>query len=248
MKTVFLFISNFVYSSDFLRTDYIKYLSTKYKVVVFMSPQAFCEDNKPYFKSENVTYVPWKLQNPGFWNLFGKYFRYSIIRKYDFEPVVVRNKEKGMKDWRRRFLKYFSYIAPASFWTNDLFTKLEKIFIPRSKALEEKIKEYKPVMFLTATPGFSHPDAEAIIYAKKFGIKTAAINFSWDNLHNGGVHFRRPERLCSFREESPPAIPPKKSFRKLRLLLLPKSEKILLPYIAVLTFPEVILKIKLRLL
>lgn len=195
MKTIFLFISNFVYSSDFLRTDYIRYLSSKYKVVVFMSPQAFCEDNKPYFKSENVTYVPWKLQNPGFWNLFGKYFRYSIIRKYDFEPVVVRNKEKGMKDWRRRFLKYFSYIAPASFWTNDLFTKLEKIFIPRSKALEEKIKEYNPSLFITATPGFSHPDAEAIIYAKKFGIKTAAVNFSWDNLHNGGVHFRRPDYL-----------------------------------------------------
>lgn len=195
MKTVFLFVSNFVYSSDFLRTEYIQYLSSKYKVVVFMQPQAFCKDNKTYFISPNVTYVPWTTQFPKFWNIFGKYFRYSLIRKYDFEPVIVRNQEQGMKDWKRRFLRYVSYIAPASFWTNDLFTKLEVRFAPQSKAFLEKIKEHKPSLVITSTPGFSHFDAEAIILAKKAGIKTAAVNFSWDNLHNGGMHFRRPDGL-----------------------------------------------------
>jgi hypothetical protein len=160
-----------------------------------MPPQAFCEDNKPYFKSENITYIPWNIQSPKFWNLFGKYFRYSIIRKYDFEPVIVRNREKGMNDWRRKFLRFFSYIAPQSFWTNDLFTKLELIFAPRSSLYNEKIKLYKPDLVITATPGFNHFDAEAIILSRKAGLKTAAINFSWDNLHNGGMHFRRPDYL-----------------------------------------------------
>lgn len=195
MKTIFLFVSNFVYSSDFLRTDYIKYLSSKYKVIVFMPPQAFCKDNKPYYKSDNITYIPWNIQSPKFWNLFGKYFRYSIIRKYDFEPVIVRNREKGMNDWRRKLLRLFSYIAPQSFWTNDLFTKLELIFAPKSALYNEKIKLYKPDLVITATPGFNHFDAEAIILSKKAGLKTAAINFSWDNLHNGGMHFRRPDYL-----------------------------------------------------
>lgn len=160
-----------------------------------MPKEAFCGDNKPYFKSKNVKYIEWEIQSPKFFNLFGKYFRYSLIRKYDFEPVVVRNKEKGMNDWRRKVLKYISYLAPKSFWTNDLFTKLEVIFAPRSKKFDDLVSEHKPSIILTATPGFSHPDAEAIILAKKAGIKTAATNFSWDNLHNGGMHFRRPDYL-----------------------------------------------------
>lgn len=194
-KTVFLFISNFVYSSDFLRTEYIKYLCLKYKVVVFMQPEAFCDDNKPYFSSSNVTYVPWQIQYPKFWNFFGKYLRYSLIRKYDFEPVIQRNQEQGMKDWRRRTLRYFSYIAPKSFWTNDLFTRLELIFLPNSRKFQKKVQQHKPDLVLTATPGFSHFDAEAIQLAKKNKIRTAAVNFSWDNLHNGGMHFRRPDYL-----------------------------------------------------
>lgn len=195
MKTVFLFVSNFVYSSDFLRTEYIRYLSDRYRVVIFMPPQAFCKDNKPYYASDNITYVPWKVQSPNFWNLFGKYFRYSLIRKYDFEPVVVRNKERGMRDWRRSMLRYLSYCAPKAFWTNDFFTRLEVLFAPRSNEYEAKIKEFAPSLVLTATPGFSHFDAEAIILSKKAGLKTAAVNFSWDNLHNGGMHFRRPDYL-----------------------------------------------------
>lgn len=195
MKTVFLFISNFVYSSDFLRTEYIKHLSSKYNVVIFMPPQAFCKDNRPYYSSKNITYIPWSVQFPKFWNFFGKYLRYSLIRKYDFEPVVKRNKEKGLNDWRRKLLSRISYIMPSSFWTNDLFTKLETIFLPSSKSYDEKIRQFKPDIVITATPGFSHFDAEAIILAKKAGIKTAAVNFSWDNLHNGGMHFRRPDYL-----------------------------------------------------
>lgn len=200
MKVVFLFISNFVYSSDLLRTEYIKYLSSKYKVVVFMPPEAFCEDNKPYFKAENITYVSWGLKFPKFWNLFGKFLRYSMIRKYDFEPVVIRNRENGMKDWRRKFLRIVSYVLPEKFWTNSLFTKLELFFLPQSKEFDEKIKEYKPSLLLTATPGFSHFDAEAILLAKKAGLKTASINFSWDNLHNGGMHFRHPDYLIVWNE------------------------------------------------
>lgn len=195
MKTVFLFISNFVYSSDFLRTEYIKYLSKKYNVVVFIPDEAFCSDNKSYYMSPNVKYVKWKVQSPKFWNLFGKYLRYSLIRKYDFEPVVVRNKEKGMKDWRRKLLSILSHSAPKSFWTDDLFTKLEYIFAPNSIDFNNVVREYNPSLVLTATPGFSHLDAEAIILAKRAQIKTVAINFSWDNLHNGGMHFRRPDYL-----------------------------------------------------
>ena len=165
-----------------------------------MPRAAYCSDNQPYYSSPNITYVEWNVQSPKFWNLFGKYLRYSLIRKYDFEPVVVRNREKGMKDWRRKLLRMISYAAPKSFWTNDLFTKLEVLLAPNSKPFQEKVKQFNPSLVIIATPGFSHADAEAIVLAKKVGIKTAAINFSWDNLHNGGMHFRRTDFLIVWNE------------------------------------------------
>lgn len=200
MKTVFLFIPSFVYSSDFLRTDYIKYLSSKYKVIVFIPPQALCKDNKSYYISSNITYVEWSVQFPKFWNFFGKFLRYSLIRTFDFEPVVKRNRMKGLKDWRRGLLRFISFAFPKEFWTNKLFTKLELFFIPQSKLFNEKVKEFNPALVLTATPGFNHIDAEAIIFAKKAKITTAAVNFSWDNLHNGGMHFRHPDYLIVWNE------------------------------------------------
>ncbi|MEK7612059.1 MAG: CDP-glycerol glycerophosphotransferase family protein [Patescibacteria group bacterium] len=199
MKTVFLFVSNYVYSSDFLRTEYIRYLSVYYRVIVF-APSGLFEGGKPYFVSPNVVYVKWNVQSPRFWSIFGKLFRYSLIRKYDFEPVVKRNRERGLKNWHRKMLWFFSHLFPKNFWNPDFFLRLEILLAPRSFSFERSIEKYKPAIVLTASPGFNHFDAEAIVLAKRAGIKTAAINFSWDNLHNGGIHFRRTDYLLVWNE------------------------------------------------
>lgn len=200
METIFVFVSNFVYSSDLLRTEYIKYLSTKYKVIVFLPPQAFCEDNKPYYKSPNVTYIKWAIQFPKFWESFSKTLRYSLIRKYDFEPVVMRSRNNSRQSIARRILRLISFAFPKSFFTPDLFLKIEGKLAPRSVEFEKYVEQYKPSLVITATPGFNNFDAEAIVFAKRANIKTAAINFSWDNLHNGGITFRRSDYLIVWNE------------------------------------------------
>lgn len=194
MKTIFLFIPNYVYSSDLLRTSYISYLCRKFRVIVF-APLGLFVGGKPYFQSPNLTYIKWDVQYPKFWIIFGKFLRYCLIRKYDFEPVVQRNREAGLKLWQRKLIRPFAYLFPKNWIDNGLFTRLEVFFLPKSKTFSEYLKKYQPTAVVVTTPGFTHFDAEVIILAKKFKIPTVAIDFSWDNLHNGGMHFRRTDYL-----------------------------------------------------
>ncbi|MDP3735404.1 MAG: hypothetical protein Q8R39_03185 [bacterium] len=195
MQTVFLFISNNAYASDLLRTRFIVELAARFHVLAFLAPGALA-GGAPYPALSNLTYIERAIQHPKFWILFGKLLRYSMIRKYDFEPVVARNRLKGMRDWRRRALRTLSYALPQCWITNDLFTWLETLLVPRNRAWEELLRRYEPAIILTCSPGFNHFDAEAVVYARKYCAPTAAINFNWDNLHNGGVHFRRTDYLC----------------------------------------------------
>lgn len=193
-RTVFLFIPNYVYSSDCLRTLFAVSLADKMQVVIF-APMEVITYLESKHKTPRMIFIPWKVQFPRFWNLFGKLLRYSMIRKFDFEPVVKRNREKGMRDWRRRFLRFFSYFFPSRFLDPLIFTKLETRFLPQSMLFKNYLEKYRPSLIVTPTPGFTHLDAEAIVLGKKYGLETAAINFSWDNLHNGGVHLRYPDYL-----------------------------------------------------
>jgi len=195
MQTVFLFISNNAYASDLLRTRFIAELAARFRVVAFLQPGALA-GGAPYPALSNLTYIERPIQRPKFWIIFGKFLRYSMIRKYDFEPVVARNRVKGMRDWRRRVLRALSLALPQRWITNDFFTWIETRLLPRDREWEDLLRRYEPAIVLTCSPGFNHFDAEAVVYARKYRMSTAAINFNWDNIHNGGVHFRRTDYLC----------------------------------------------------
>ncbi len=194
MKTIFLFVPNFVYSSDLLRTEYIKYLCTKFRVVVF-APAEIIKGGKSYPQSGNITYIEWPIYKEKFWLIIRSYFRNPLIRKYDFEPVIQKHRMRGYKDWRRKLMRTVGLLIPSGWITPDIFTKFETLFLPKSKQFCSYVEKYKPVLSVTPTPGFTIYDAQAIILAKQLKIPTACINFSWDNLHNGGAHFRRVDYM-----------------------------------------------------
>ncbi len=200
MQTIFLFIPQYVYASDLLRTRrFLEALGGRFRVFVF-APPVLLSGGEPYARVQNVEYIAWPLQRPKFWILFGKFLRFSLIRTYDFEPVVQRRRAKGMGDWRRSVLRALSHGVPRRWMTNDFFTSLETALYPRSREFEALVARYRPLLVATPTPGFTHYCAEALILAKKAGLPTVAVDFSWDNLHNGGVHFRRPDYLIVWNE------------------------------------------------
>lgn len=197
MKTVFLFLKNSLFISDLLRTNYIKYLAEKYRVVIFSN--VIAEElvkKSEYFSSPNVIYLPWKVHNSRLFAIF-KFLRTACMRELKnlagmriyYQSVMFR------QDKRARLLRWFT--APlAPLLTIDNFTRLEHLLVRVPRLFKEYCQEYKPSLIITPTPGIQVFDAEAIILAKKMGIPTLAANFSWDNLTAfKAVRIRKPDYL-----------------------------------------------------
>ena len=197
MKTIFLFIRNAILMSDLLRTDYIKYLSQKYRVVVF-TPFLGEEEARMgnYFASTNVIYKKWNGKNVKTLAKF-KFLRTACMRELNFVSSIdiFYSSDRFLKDKRARLARFLSGpLAPLM--TNDFFTKLESFFVRVPPEFKQYCETYKPSLVITATPGIQLYEAEAIILAKKMGLKTLATNFSWDNLMSfKSSRLRRPDYL-----------------------------------------------------
>lgn len=187
---------NYVFSTDLLRTRYIGYLASKYKVVVFM-PMIGPEEAKRvgYFHSTNVQYVKWELEVPKFWSIF-KLFRIAAMTEFDYlESVRHFYKRPTFKNnWQRRLVRFFAKPF-GQLLTADFFTKLESRLHPRSLQFDKYLKQFQPSLVITATPGFNPFEAEMILLAKRSKLPTAAVNFTWDNLTTNCNHIRKTDYL-----------------------------------------------------
>jgi len=132
MKTVFLFIHHHSHIADLLNTDYIKYLSEKYKVVVFLPKRegkASLKEND-YYKNKNITYIEQPLEEVRWWYRF-KLLRGSCIRQFDFLLSTKINYKRTIEqDWRKRFLRKVSLFVPKFIFSTRFFTWLEGKLIP----------------------------------------------------------------------------------------------------------------------
>lgn len=200
MKTVFLFIPNYVYSSDLLYTHFISELSKRCKVVVF-SPVFYKTQSSAYYQSPNIVYIPWEVQYPSFWLRFNKTFRWSLLTEFDYLKYHKIREKTGINlNTKRSFLKFIAKLIPKPFKTANFFTALEQFLLPNSPLFKKYVREYQPDLVLTATPGLNGVEAEAILLAKKNGLRTAAINFSWDNLFNTSKQIRKPDYLICWND------------------------------------------------
>ena len=195
VKTIFLLVPNYVYSSDFLRTEFLPALSEKFRVVVLMPMAA---DSYP--RVPNVVYVPWRLQFPEFWTFWGKTVRVPLIRMFDHEPLIQRNYQLSFGHWKRKLLRRMAFLFPKRFWNPDFITRLELRSLRYSSEFDRLVRGYRPLLLLTPTPGFTEIDAEAILFARRAGIPTAAIDFSWDNLTSNCKHLRKTDFLVCWTE------------------------------------------------
>lgn len=201
MKTVFLFLSNRAYTSDLLNTDYIKYLSQKYRVIVFLPKYSErSSEISNYYKNENIEYIEIPYPKGKFWTLFDVLLRNELIRKFNDNPAVQwRNKRDN--DPRRWFLRKISFLFSKKIFTPDFFTFTEKFFVPNYELFKKYAKKYNPFFVLTCTPGILPFDAYAILCAKKSRIPTVAVNFSWDNLTVYPRHVRKTDYLITWNNQ-----------------------------------------------
>ncbi len=200
MKTLFLVIPHYVFSSDLLHTDYIKYLSEKYKVVV-IGPVFKTVSENSYYHSPNIIYKYWDTKHRNFWLRFNKMLRLSLVTEFNHLDYHKLRAYTGINlTWKRKTLMALAKLFPKKLFSADNFTKLESLLLPNDNEFGKLISEYKPSLIITSTPGFSEVEAEIIILAKRNGLKTIAVNFSWDNLFNNSKHIRKTDYLATWND------------------------------------------------
>lgn len=192
-KTVFLFLSVRSYISDLLQTPYLTYLSSKYRVVVFLPDTKDITPND-YIQNGNIIYIRIPHPSGKFFTLFDTLLRNELIRSYNDNPAVLwRNKRTT--DKRRLFLRRMSFMIPKRLFTTRFFSWLETLCVPNPRLFMRYVSEYKPLLVLTAAPGLNPFDAYAILCAQRAGIPSVAVNFSWDNLTVYPRHVRHTDYL-----------------------------------------------------
>lgn len=201
MKTVFLAVPHPVFSSDLLRTKYIEYLAEHYRVVV-LNPMFDAEEaeKRGYFQSSNIVYVKREIEHPRFWGRM-KFLRVALINEFDYLTSIKHfyKRPNYKNNWKRRLARFFG--RPFSrFLTADFFTKWELKKLPPSSSFDALLAEYKPDLLVSATPGLSPFEAELIILAKRAGLPTVSVNFSWDNLTMNSKHIRKTDYLIAWNQ------------------------------------------------
>lgn len=198
-KTVFLVIPNHIFASDLLRTDYIKYLSNIYNIVIISPIIGSKEvDNLEYFNSNNILYIKRNLTHSKLWNIF-KFLRITLVNKFDYlnyyKQFYLRDNFK--KNKKRRLVRFLGK-SFKKILTADFFTVLESFFMSIPKDMSDFFVRFNPSLIITATPGLNSFEAELIISAKKKNIPTVAIDFSWDNLTTNAKHIRKTDYLIAW--------------------------------------------------
>lgn len=197
MKTILLFIYHYAHMSDLLQTEWIREASKHMRVVV-VTPKRKDEIPLERFASPNVVYKNYSVQNTHALHRF-KLLRVSTVRKFDFMTIMQYSYKLFFGDERRKFLRAIS--RPFSFFLKpEFYTFWETKLLSSSPAFDALVEEFSPALIATCTPGLTLFEAEAIVLAKRKGIKTASINFSWDNLSSNALHVRKPDYLICWND------------------------------------------------
>lgn len=199
MRTVFVFVDKPTFIGDLLRTQYINYLATKFRVVVFTKKlDSEIARQKGYFQSPNVVYVRWQPEHD---SLLGrmKLIRYSCIREFDGLATMKHYRKRRGEDGEKSLLRQLS--RPLAFLlTSKFFNKLELLLIGRSKKFADYCAKYSPELLVTATPGLNNFEAEGILLAKKFNIPSVAADCGWDNLTTRATRVRPADYFFAWHE------------------------------------------------
>lgn len=199
-KTVFLTLAQYSHYSDLLRGDFVKGLAEKFRVVV-LTPLIDAELARRdlYPQSRNIEYVKLPLYREKLWMIFDKYLRVPLARELD-HLTYMRYFYRRPHWWVRKLLMRLRVLLPKSFITLDRLTRWEVSLAKPSEDFTDLVEKYRPVIVITATPGFTPFEAEMIIFAKRLGIATMAVDINYDNLTSTGKMMRKADYLALWNE------------------------------------------------
>ena len=199
MKTVFLFVDKPTFIGDLLKTQYLSYLASKFKVVVFTNhANDETASDFGYRKHSNISYIRWQIRNQKLLDIM-KFLRFSCTREFDHLTTTRHLRNRRGQDGSKTLLRIIS--APFGWLITSRFLyKIESFLVKGLPEFLNYTKQYKPDLVLTSTPGLNNFEAEAILLSNKAGIPTVAVNCGWDNLTTRSTRVRPTKYLIAWHE------------------------------------------------
>ncbi len=196
MQTIFLALGQYSHFSDVLRGKLIRRLAEQHRVVV-LTPviDEAVQKRDGYFSSPHVRYEKLGLSNPKHFAVFDKYLRVPLVRSFD-HLVYMRYFYRRDHSRVRKLLMAARRLLPRWLLTTDRITRWEVRRLEPSPVFQKLVREHDPVMLLTATPGFTPFEAEMIIFAKRLGIPTLAVDINYDNPTSNAKLMRKTDALA----------------------------------------------------
>lgn len=203
MKTIFLFLGNRLNITDTLHTRFIKELSRKYRVVVFFPTEigGIQMNTSTYPKLKNVYYHLIPAPAGRFWCYFSE-LRSEFITRFNNTGIVKWQRKREKYSQSRRLFKFIAKLFPTRFFSSELFTKIESIFVPGYGNFKEFARSYTPDLVLVPLPNIIPLETYAILWARRAGIPTVAYNPTWDNLLVYPRHIRKTDYISVWNEQS----------------------------------------------
>jgi hypothetical protein len=198
--TIFLALAQFSHYSDVLRSRFLSEL-TKSTNVIVLTPAIDTEVAKRdrYPTHPNVRYVKMSIADPRGMAFFEKFLRVPFIRSFD-HLTYHRFFYQRRHAWQRKLLMRLRVLFPRSLFTPDRITRWELRRFKPTPNFVALVREGKPVLLVTATPGFTPFEAEMILYAEVLGIPTVAVNLNYDNLTSNAKMIRKTDYLLVWNE------------------------------------------------
>ena len=200
MSTVFLSITHGFQARDLLRTDVLAVLRSHDVHVVVLTPNYEDEYFRREFGGPGVSFEPLHMEAGRIEQAMGAFRRY-VLASFKLNQTIHALNERFHRSRRPRYVairilnRFFGRVPAA----RRAWMRLEAALFP-GRQYDETFLRHSPSLVVTGTPGSIPADAHLLRAARRFGVRTACVVLSWDNLTSKGHMAAVPDELIVWNE------------------------------------------------
>jgi hypothetical protein len=195
VTTIFLSITHGFQARDLLRTDVFASLREHGVQVVVLTPNHRDEYFVREFGRPGVLFEPLDLSTSRLEKALAS-FRRFVLANVKLNQTINALNERFHRNRRPKYVlirvlnAFFGRVA----FARRAWMRLEAALFPGSH-YDGLFRRHRPSLLVTGTPGSIAADAHLLRAARRFGVRTACVVLSWDNLTSKGHMAAIPDDL-----------------------------------------------------
>ena len=195
MKTLLLSITHGFQARDLLRTEVFRMLRAARVRLVIATPNFRDEYFVKEFGGPGVLLEPLDMSVSRTERQMATFRRY-VLASFKLNSTINALNERFHKSRSPRYVSVRALNAVFGRMPvlQQLYMRLEAALFP-GKQYDSLFERYRPDLLVTGTPGSIPADAHLLRCARRFGVRSACVVLSWDNLTSKGHMAADPDEL-----------------------------------------------------